>query len=455
MTSMVGGGSLQLRLVLFAALAINALLGLSGIALALLFERQVETYAVGELNTHFEELASRLAFTADGTLTSESSLSDPRFEQPQGGLYWQVDEFGAPPAATPLRSRSMWDEVFSVPTPPEGEDENHAHTLPGPGGLEVLALEKLVILPKVDGGESRLVVTVAMQRDRVANAISGFRQSLIAGLAALYFALLAATFLMIHFGLRPLKALQALVQDLRTAKASRILGAHPSEVQPLVSELNTLVEAREKQLDRARQRAGNLAHGLKTPLTVLSSVAGELTHVKQKQAAANIMLAVGQMRDLVDRELARSRMALADSGHRSALYPRVERVVETLRRAPKGDALDWRIEVPDTVQVAMDPTDLLELLGNLIDNARKHARKLVRIVHTGDTLVVEDDGPGVPDEKLSTISRRGVKLDALSPGSGLGLSIVSDLAEVYDFDVHFSRSDLGGLKAAIGLPALP
>jgi signal transduction histidine kinase len=221
-----------------------------------------------------------------------------------------------------------------------------------------------------------------------------------------------------------------------------------------VGEVNALVEAREKQIERARQRAGNLAHGLKTPLTVLTTTALQLAESGRKEESANIRLAVGQMRDLVDRELARSRMAAGVASHRSGLLPAVERVVETLKRAPRGDVLTWTIEVPAATQVAIDATDLLELLGNLIDNARKHARSLVRISHTGKELIVEDDGPGVAEDKMHTITRRGVKLDALTPGTGLGLSIVSDLAEVYGFNLLLEKSELGGLKIVVSLPAI-
>jgi signal transduction histidine kinase len=450
MTNLLRGGSLRLRLTLLAALAISTLLMLAGLAFAYLFERHVEKFAVGELNSHFEQLAAGLAFDKGGTLLSSSQLSDPRFEQPQGGMYWQVDMADA----KSLRSRSMWDEAFAVPTPPEAEEDDHAHILAGPGGIEVLALEKLLILPTASGEEKKLIVTIAMERDRVSNSLTSFGWSLLIGLTVLYFALLAATALMIYLGLRPLKALKALVQNLRTGRAGRIEGSYPAEVQPLVSELNSLVEAREKQLERARQRAGNLAHGLKTPLTVLTSIANELTHKGETQSAKNIVLSAGQMRDLVDRELARSRMALGESGHHTPLLPSVQRVVETLRRAPNGEKLTWTVEIPAATHIAMDPTDLLELLGNLFDNARKHANSRIQLRHDGRHLTVEDDGPGVPAEKLSTISRRGVKLDALAPGSGLGLSIVSDLAEVYNFEVSFAASELGGLKVTVDLPSL-
>lgn len=450
MTRLFRGGALRLRLILLAAVTISSLLAAAGIAFSYLFEAHVQRFVVGELNSHFEQLVSGLSYDKDGRLRSDTPLSDPRFAQPQGGMYWQVDEKDQPS----LRSKSMWDESFSVPTPPDEPSEDHAHVMPGPGGKEALALEKLIFLSDAQGKEHRLVVTVAMERERVKNTVSNFEVPLIGGLALLYAATLASVLLIIVLGLGPLKTLKEAVEALRVGKANRIAGNHPEEVAPLVNEVNALVEAREKQLERARQRAGNLAHGLKTPLTVLTAVASQLADAGQTERSSNIRLAIDQMRDLVDRELARSRMAAGISSHRSALLPAVERVVETCKRAPGGDSLAWTIAIPPETHLAIDGTDLLELLGNLIDNARKHAKGNVVIVHDGKQLIIEDDGPGVAADKLATITRRGVKLDALAAGSGLGLSIVSDLAEVYDFELHFSNGKLGGLRAAVGLPSL-
>jgi signal transduction histidine kinase len=442
--------SLRLRLALFAALAISLLLGLAGAGFALLFQRHVEQFAVSELNTHFEQLASGLGIDVDGGLMSAAALSDPRFEQPQSGMYWQVDTAGR----ESLRSRSLWDETLNVPTPPISADDDHAHVMPGPNGVELLALEKLVVLEDGDGKEVQAVVTIGMERNRVDTALSGFGQSLAIGLGLLYAGLLAATLAMVFFVLRPLQHVRHAVTRLRTGQASRISEAFPDEVSPLVSEVNALVEARENQLDRARQRAGNLAHGLKTPLTVLSAVANDLTDAGMKQEAESIATAAGQMRDLIERELARSRMAAGSTAHRTQLRVQVLKVVETLRRAPMAEKLEWRVEVEPEAQVAVDSVDLLELLGNLLDNARKHARSNILVRHDGLNLTVEDDGPGVPSEKLATIARRGVKLDSLSPGSGLGLSIVSDLAEAYGLHLEFRTSKLGGLAASVSLPTV-
>jgi signal transduction histidine kinase len=442
-------GSLRVRLAAFSALAISLLLGLAGLAFGVLFERHVERFAINELNTHFEQLAAGLAFSAEGKLEVDVTLSDPRFEQPGGGLYWQIDA----PGVTSIRSRSMWDEQFSVPTPPTTAEEDHAHIMKGPNQVDVLALEKMVRLSNDKGVEVPAVITIAMDRARVSNAVTRFGRDLGFGLIALYIGLLAATLGMVYLGMNPLQSLKLALQKLRSGETDTLSGNFPEEVSPLVDEVNALLSAREKQLERARQRAGNLAHGLKTPLTVLAAVAGDLEKEKQREASQNIRLAAGQMRDLVDRELARSRMSLADVSHRADLTASVKRVVDTLKRAPKGESITWMVDIPAPTFVSMDQTDLLELLGNLIDNARKHTNSRIRVAHDGAELVIEDDGPGVPPEKRTAIARRGVKLDALAPGSGLGLSIVSDLADVYDFAIGFDESQWGGLKVTIGLAA--
>ena len=251
---------------------------------------------------------------------------------------------------------------------------------------------------------------------------------------------------------RPLAALRQGVEQVRIGTSTRLADNVPQEVAPLVQEVNGLVEAREKQLERARQQASNLAHGLKTPLAVMTSIADSLRVDGRHKEAADIKQAASQMRDLVERELARSRMTDGNASYRSNLLQVTQRVVETIRRAPRGDELRWRIDVPVDSHIAIDPTDLTEMMGCLLDNCRKHATNLVRVTYDNKTLVVEDDGPGVSDDQLSSILQRGVRLDSTKPGSGLGLSIVNDLAEVYKFDLHVSRGALGGLQVTAAVP---
>jgi signal transduction histidine kinase len=442
--------SLKLRLVIFAAIGISLVLSLAGLGFSLLYKRHVEKFVLTELTMHMEQLLSGVTVGPDGEVKASSLLSDPRFEQPGGGLYWQIDVNGQ----KSLRSRSLWDEAIVVPTPPETPEEDHAHILVLPSGSELFALEKMIVASNDSGLEKKLVVTVGIDRARVANPISEFLQALLIGLAATYAALLAATFAIITLGLKPLQAVKQGIAALRASGTTFDSSRLPTEVFPLAEEVNALVAAREQQLESARKRASNLAHGLKTPLAVMLAIANELRAQNNLPAAENITLNASQMRDLVDRELTRSRMAQGFNTHRAKLDIVLAKVVATMKKAPRGEELQWSVSLPSTIVVAMDTVDLMELLGNLLDNARKHAREMVRISHDGKTLVVEDDGLGVSDHQLPHIMKRGVQLDEKLPGSGIGLAIVSDLAEVYGLTLDIQRSDLGGLAVEVGMPAV-
>jgi signal transduction histidine kinase len=442
--------SLKLRLLSFAALGISLVLGLAGLGFGWLYQRHVEKFVMTELSTHLEQLLVGVRVAADGKVAVNSTLSDPRFEQPGGGLYWQIDVKDQ----ASLRSRSLWDEAIVVPTPPKTTDEDHAHILTLPSGGELFALEKLIVASNDSGLERDLVVTVGIDRERVTNPLSEFLQALLVGLALTYAALLASTFVIILLGLRPLKAVERGIAALRGGAKTFESAGLPSEVTPLTDEVNALVTARENQLEGARKRASNLAHGLKTPLAVMMAIANDLRGKGYTESADNISLNTSQMRDLVDRELTRSRMADSLHAHRSEFLDALNRVVATMRKAPRGSDLQWSVAIPAKLIVAMDRVDLMELLGNLLDNARKHAREIVRVSHDGKTLVVEDDGLGVSDAELPLIFKRGVQLDEKLPGSGIGLAIVSDLADVYGLTIDVRRSDLGGLAVEVSLPAV-
>ncbi len=440
--------SLKLRLLALAALGISLVLGLAGFGFNWIYQKNVEKFILDVLTTHMDQLLVGVALTDAGKVEANPRLSDPRFEQPAGGLYWQIDVKGQ----TSLRSRSLWDEALIVPTPPDSPDEDHAHVMTLPSGGEIFALEKLITLSNDAGAEKSVVMTVGLDRSWVTNPITQFLHAMLWGLAATYVTLLATTFAIISLGLRPLDSVKRSIAALRAGQGSFETENLPTEVLPLAEEINALVAAREVQLEGARKRASNLAHGLKTPLAVMFAVANDLHAQGKTTAADNIVLNASQMRDLVDRELTRSRMAEGINSHRADLRKVLERVLATMKKAPRGERLIWNVSTPEALRVGMDTVDLMELLGNLLDNARKHAQDLVRVSHDGFTLTVEDDGSGVSDAQLLLILKRGVRLDEKTAGSGIGLAIVSDLAEVYGLTLAVRRSDLGGLAVEVGLP---
>ena len=233
--------------------------------------------------------------------------------------------------------------------------------------------------------------------------------------------------------------------------SERITGDYPSEVAPLVGELNDVLDMREKSLERARRRAGDLAHGLKTPLTVLSAISRDLRRHKLGRQADDIDEQAEAMRRQVEQSLARARLSTGRSHATTLLGPAVEKMAAALQRLPRGGDIDWDIHIGAGDAVPLEAGDLTELLGNLLDNARKWANSRIRIRHQAHMLSIEDDGPGVPEADLGHISERGRRLEESKQGSGLGLSIVADIADIYGLSIGYGRSELGGLKVTVRL----
>jgi signal transduction histidine kinase len=440
--------SLRNRLLIFAVLSISFVLIIAGMGIAALYKAHVENFVLTELTSHSDQLLGITNLTEAGLIDVDAELSDPRFQQPGGGLYWQIDADGQ----SSLRSRSLWDESMIIPTPPGTEEEEHAHILVLPNGNEIFAMERRVTLTNDKGLEKSAVVTMGIDRSRVTTPISQFLRSFLGGLLLTYAALLLSMITLIWLSLRPLISVKGKIAEMRAGHTVFETGDLPSEVLPLANEVNALSAAREVQLERARQRASNLAHGLKTPLAVMQAIANELRQKGMGTQADGIGMNASQMRDLVDRELTRSRIASGHGNYKALLAATLDRVIATMKKAPRGDILVWEQTVSEAVSVAMDRTDLLELVGNIVDNGRKHAGSKVRLSFNKGVLTVEDDGRGVPEDQLASIMQRGVRLDEKLPGSGIGLAIVADLAEVYGLTVTARRSDLGGLALDIRIP---
>jgi signal transduction histidine kinase len=264
----------------------------------------------------------------------------------------------------------------------------------------------------------------------------------------------------LRHGLAPLVQLRGRLAALQTGQERRVPGAYPTEVQPLVDDLNTLLEGREKAVTRALATAGDLAHGLKTPLAVLAQEAERAAASGNSQLAEGIAEQVDLMRRQVDYHLARARAASgATSSARCPVVESVEGLVRTLLKLHAGRSLDIRLNVPADLTVKAQREDVDEMLGNLLDNSCKWAKARIAInAFAADSDVViqiDDDGPGLAAELRSTVLQRGVRADEAAPGSGLGLAIVRDLAELYGGSISLSDSPLGGLRASLLLPYCP
>jgi len=445
----VNGISLRLRLALIGACAVIVALGAAGFALFLLFGEHVERRAAAEMQVQLDQLLAGLATGPDG-LAAAAPPADPRFSRPYGGLYWQIDAGGRT-----LRSRSLWDQALALPVAAGAGGEARVHEIDGPEGARLLALERVVRLPeRLGGGEAR--AAVAMDRAELVEARTAFVADLAPYLAALALALIAAQMAQLAYGLRPLGRIHARVAALRAGRAARMGAAWPAEMLPLAGEIDALLAAREADIERARARAGDLAHGLKTPLQALLGEAERLRQGGETRPAAAIEEIADTMRAPVERELVRARAAAAAGSASADVAKTVARIHAVLSRTPDGRRLGWRIAVPPGLAAAIDPADLAEALGALAENAARHARAEVAIDARAEgsrvVITVADDGQGVPEDRLADIRQRGRRLDERLPGEGLGIAIAADVAAAAGGGLEV-RNGARGLEAVIDLPA--
>jgi signal transduction histidine kinase len=432
--------SLRLRLMAYAALGISVVLGGAGVATYLQFKKYARSLVLNQLDAHLVEVLAGLDLDDKGRPIVESVFSDPRFGKPYSGLYWQVNVEGQEPA----RSRSLWDETLPRPADHEpGETVD----VTGPNEIQLIGIEQVVDLTRNDGVSNQAIVTIAVDAALVTSVQDSFLRDILAGLGFVYLALLGGSMAQVVFGLRPLQALRQKIRDINSGSAHRVSEEYPREVVPLIGALNELLESRENQLDRARQRAGNLAHGLKTPLTVMNTLADELDDKGDHRLAEELAANANLMRNLVDRELARARTSAEIQSASTELNDVVSRIFLAMQHV-KQQGIMLENNVEQSALISMEKGDAFELVGNLVDNARRYANSLIRVTGTSHSLTVEDDGPGVPPEKLPHIVKRGIKLDSQG-GTGLGLAIVSDLADAYGFDLRLSHSSLGGLQVTL------
>ncbi|WP_440639395.1 sensor histidine kinase [Bradyrhizobium sp. PUT101] len=441
--------SLKLRLVAGGIVAILIALAVAGGALVVAFERHVSRTLAQDLDIHLKQLLAGIDVDPQGKLVLMHTPVDPRFAEPLSGLYWQVDD----DRGQLLRSRSLWDSAMKLPIDRLGPGETHQHEATGPGEQRVLVAERAVTLA-MDGKPVIVRIAVAEDLARVSTASLAFAKDLALALVLLGCVLAAATWIQVSVGLRPLVALRRGVADIRAGRSRHLPSSVPAEVHPLVEEVNALVDAQEGEIERSRGRAADLAHGLKTPLAALAADASRLRERGEHEIARDIE-AVGEgMARHVDRELARARVRGRARGAPAAstsVSPLVGSIIATLSRTPDGGRVRFENLVADDLRVRLDRTDLAEVLGNLIENAARHAAGRVRVTadHDRPSLAIEDDGEGIEPNQLARVIERGARLDERGGAAGLGLAIVQDVLDAYGWKLELSMSELGGLKAAI------
>lgn len=441
--------SLTLRALVLAALTTGAALVFLWILLTQLFEQRIAHRYFIELEAHLAALERGAEPGPDGVAMA-STPQAPDFARPFSGLYWQVEAAGKV-----LTSRSLWDEVLVLPNPGEpGKVVRHIRLDFGDG--QIMAAERVLVIGEAEGLRVRIIA--AIDRAGLESSKADFGDRVLTLVAILGVFLMLATSVQIYFGLRPLQTLRTRLNAVRAGQAERLEGPFPTEINGLVDEVNRLLSAREEMVSRARARAGDLAHGLKTPLAVLGAEARRLDSMGETAAAAEINAQIDRMHRNVERELVRARAASSGStlASRTKLAPAIERMLRAFRRMPGGEDLDWTASVPEDLVIAMDSVDLDEVAGTLLDNARKWASTRVRLSARAEgaqtIMVVEDDGPGVPDTEMDHIVERGRRLDEATPGTGLGLAIARDILELYGGTLSVGRSELGGLSVEISVP---
>lgn len=445
--------SFRARLILGSIVWILGGVALSGVALSELFREHVTEQFDGELHGHAAELAALVDVDAEGRPFLHRRLSDPRFLPPASGFYWQIDG----PGGASTRSPSLSQASLSLDgTIPEPGVERHSF-IEGPTG-QLRLIQRSV---RLAGSPDMLRIGIGADERLLQAVLAKFNRTLTLSLGAIALGLVAAAFMQVWFGLRPLGRVRTGLADVRQGRAALLPADAPDEVRPLVEDMNALITANHEMIRRARAQAGNLAHGLKTPLAILVDEGERLRAAGQTEAAATVLAQCDRMRRQIDYQIARARAAASRSAPGAAADVRVvlETVLSAMRRLHGRRGVAFELKPGASPVAAVEAQDLNEIVANLLDNAGKWAGAQVSVdIQAGadevTRIVVEDDGPGLPPEALEVVFNLGERLDEQAPGSGLGLAIVKDLATLYGGRVWLQASPLGGLAAVLELPTV-
>ena len=442
-------GSIRIRLLIAAAASVVAALAIAGIGITYLFERHVERRIDAELTNHMNQIIAGLEIAGDGNVNIAEPPTDPRFSVPFSGLYWQAVEA----TGNIIRSRSLWDAQLAMPTERAPTGAAQFLEMKGPEARLLVAVERDVREAAHNDRSFRLLV--ALDHLEVDAASQEFGADIVPSLAILACVLILAAWLQVAIGLRPLERIRHDVGEIVAGRSSRMATEVPSELRPLVDEINRLLDSQAGVV--AKVGAADLAHGLKTPLQVLAADIGTLRAKGETTVASDIDQVAAMIRRHVERKLARSRVA-SGAGTRLVACSVAEvarRVVDVVKRTPRGEHLEFIMKVAPEVTAWIDEVDLAEILGNLIENASRFARSRILIeasaTATTTTVTIADDGPGIPEEAKMRARVRGERLDLSGDGAGLGSAIVSDVLEAYGGT--FGLEDAcPGLKISVRLP---
>ncbi len=441
---MTAFNSIRGRLALISAIVIASVLTLAGIGLMLLFNSYIEKRVAQELRGRVLDVAGAFVLNEKGDVKITQTPSDPRYRNPYSGAYWYMRE----KQKIILRSRSLWDADITQLHQASGQMDAVVQAT-GPENSDVYLLERSVTVG--DGAAQRnFVIGVALDRTEVQTLSSALSGETALGLSLLGAVLFLGAWLQTSYGLRPLTSIRQQLGLLHGGERETLDGPFPKEVEQLAGDLNALFVHQKDMIARARERAGTLAHGLKTPMTILYGEARKLELSGQTQTSEFIREQLDLIQQQVDRELSRARAhgTAAGIGLHADLSATARRIIDLMQRMPRGADIDWQPPQPG-VHLAIDADDCGEILGNLLDNARKWARStvVVEAFNAGGGKVkvaVSDDGPGIPAHFQDMALERGAVAREQQDSSGLGLAIVSDLVVPYGATVKLETSKLGG-----------
>ena len=452
--------SLALRLFVSATAWAVVILLITGFVLSSLYRQAVERAFDRRLGVYLRTLVADVASPDETSDKFPQSLGEPLFALPLSGWYWQVTKLD--PGKPEIRaSRSLWDaglphlQDAGVAANAVGSREGYVS---GPEDQRLRLVERNIDL----GDEGHYLVAVAGDAAEITEETRSFDQALLITFSILAAVLLLTTMFQVRFGLAPLKRISDSLAAIRSGSAERLAGKFPDEIAPLARETNALIDANKEIVERARTHVGNLAHALKTPLSVMVN---EATARGSDPFALKVLEQADIMRDQVARHLERARLAarLTVVGSITDVVPVVTALARTMEKIHRDKDVAIEVHADDQARFRGERPDLEEMLGNLVDNACKWAtsRVMIEIVRESPDpavngwvrIVVDDDGRGLSPSEREQVAKRGRRLDETKPGSGLGLSIVVELASLYGGGLTLGTAPIGGLRAELVLPA--
>jgi signal transduction histidine kinase len=456
--------SLAFRLFITAAAWTVLVLPIAGAIIYSLYRQEVETSFDRRINLLLTVILNDSLDHSDGVEPgAPKDVGEFLFEVTHSGWYWQITPLDGKPGRR-LASVSLAGETIPLPSAHNiepNEREVRWGSLDGPVGQKLRVAEMVYVFGEGKQAQ-RYSVAVAGTLGEVEASLNSFRTRLTLSLALVGIGLLAVTLFQIRFGLFPLHKVEKGLSAIRSGEAQRLEGQLPAEIEPLQHELNALLKANQDIIDRARTHVGNLAHALKTPLAVIVNEARDDPSPLARKVAEQAEIMHTQITHYLDR----ARMAARGGviGRVTEVRAVSESIVRAVERIHRDKQLSFLVDCPPEARFQGERQDLEEMLGNLLDNATKWARSKVVLTATplpsnaanGSQrwleIRVEDDGPGMTSEQLTDPIVRGRRLDETKPGSGLGHSIVADLAHSYSGKLELARSEYGGLSARLTLP---